>query len=183
MDSFKEIITGCVKGQRAAQEKLYKKFSGTLFAICLRYSKNRMEAEDILQEVFVKIYTYIHTYHFDGSFEGWLKRIAVNTSITYYRKALKKQLERDIDDGIAQLPDEAFMFSGDYSMEDMLKCIEALPLGYRTVFNMHCIEGYKHKEIAELLKIDINTSKSQLSRAKVHLQNELGKLNDVVIKK
>jgi RNA polymerase sigma-70 factor (ECF subfamily) len=183
MDPNKDIITGCVKGQRIAQEKLYKKFSGTLFAICLRYAKNRMEAEDILQEVFVRVYTHIHTYHFDGSFEGWLKRIAVNTSITYYRKALKKQLERDIDDGIAQLPDAAFSFDGDFTMEDMLKCIEALPLGYRTVFNMYCIEGYKHKEIAELLKIDINTSKSQLSRAKVHLQNELNQLNQVSLLK
>ena len=182
MDPFGEIIAGCVKGKREAQEKLYKKFSGTLFAICLRYSKNRMEAEDVLQEVFVKIYTHIHTYHFDGSFEGWLKRIAVNTSITYYRKSIRKQLEKDLDDGISQMPDEAFAFDGDYSMEDMLQCIDALPLGYRTVFNMYCIEGYKHKEIAELLKIDINTSKSQLSRAKVHLQNELMKLQIAVIK-
>jgi RNA polymerase sigma factor (sigma-70 family) len=182
MDPFGEIIAGCIKGKRAAQENLYKKFSGTLFAICLRYSKNRMEAEDVLQEVFVKIYTHIHTYHFDGSFEGWLKRIAVNTSITYYRKSIRKQLEKDLDEGISQMPDDAFSFDGDYSMEDMLKCIEALPLGYRTVFNMYCIEGYKHKEIAELLKIDINTSKSQLSRAKVHLQNELMKLQVAVIK-
>lgn len=181
-EPFTDIIEGCVQGNRVAQEKLYKKFSGTLFAICLRYAKNRMEAEDILQEVFIKIYTHIQSYHFDGSFEGWLKRIAVNTSITYYRKALKKQLEKDLDDGIAQMPDDAFSFDGDYSMEDMLKCIEALPIGYRTVFNMYCIEGYKHKEIADWLKIDINTSKSQLSRAKVHLQNELMKLQVTVIK-
>jgi RNA polymerase sigma-70 factor (ECF subfamily) len=91
-------------------------------------------------------------------------------------------MEKDIDDGITQMSDEAFNFSGDFNMEEMLKCIEALPLGYKTVFNMYVIEGYKHKEIAEILGIDINTSKSQLSRAKVHLQNELGKLNKILVK-
>src|SRR5687768_12239291 len=98
MDENREIIEGCVRGEKRWQDKLYKKFSSLLFSICLRYTKNRMEAQDVLQEVFVKIFNNIHTYHHDGSFEGWLRRIAVNTSITNYRKNLKHAFQGDIDD-------------------------------------------------------------------------------------
>ena len=173
----RKMIEACCRHERWAQEKLYKQFSGLLFAICLRYAKNRMDAQDVLQEVFVKIYTHLSTYQFDGSFEGWLRRIAVNTSITYYRKAVKKAIERDIDDGVFEVSDVEMDALGNFGVADMMKCIEQLPMGYKTVFNLYVIEGYKHKEIAEILGVDINTSKSQLSRAKVQVQKELEKLN------
>jgi RNA polymerase sigma-70 factor (ECF subfamily) len=139
-----------------------------------------MDAQDVLQEVFVKIYTHIHSYHFDGSFEGWLRRIAVNTSITFYRKAIKKHLEKDIDDGVFELANDDDAWNQEFSMEEMNQCIQKLPHGYKTIFNLYVIEGFKHKEIAEMLSIDINTSKSQLSRAKVHIQNELQKMNKIM---
>jgi RNA polymerase sigma-70 factor (ECF subfamily) len=136
-----------------------------------------MDAQDVLQEVFVRIYTHLKTYQFDGSFEGWLRRIAVNTSITYYRKAVRKAIERDLDEGLFEVSDSEMNVLGEFAMADMMKCIEQLPMGYRTVFNLYVIEGYKHKEIADMLGVDINTSKSQLSRAKVQVQKELEKLN------
>ncbi|MEN9947239.1 MAG: hypothetical protein RL106_62 [Bacteroidota bacterium] len=136
-----------------------------------------MDAQDVLQEVFVRIYTHLKTYQFDGSFEGWLRRIAVNTSITYYRKAVRKAIERDLDEGLFEVSDSQMNVLGEFAMADMMKCIEQLPMGYRTVFNLYVIEGYKHKEIADMLGVDINTSKSQLSRAKVQVQKELEKLN------
>ncbi len=140
-----------------------------------------MDAQDVLQEVFVRIYTHLKTYQFDGSFEGWLRRIAVNTSITYYRKAVRKAIERDLDEGLFEVSDSQMNVLGEFAMADMMKCIEQLPMGYRTVFNLYVIEGYKHKEIADMLGVDINTSKSQLSRAKVQVQKELEKLNQNTI--
>lgn len=174
---LRKVIEACCRHERWAQERLYKQFSGLLFAICLRYAKNRMDAQDVLQEVFVRIYTHLKTYQFDGSFEGWLRRIAVNTSITYYRKAVRKAIERDLDEGLFEVSDSEMNVLGEFAMADMMKCIEQLPMGYRTVFNLYVIEGYKHKEIADMLGVDINTSKSQLSRAKVQVQKELEKLN------
>jgi RNA polymerase sigma-70 factor (ECF subfamily) len=179
-DQMEDIIRGCCARERWAQERLYKQFSGLLYAICLRYAKNKMDAQDVLQEVFVKIYNHIHTYHFDGSFEGWLRRIAVNTSITFYRKAIKKHVEKDIDEGVFEVANANEDWSQEFSMEEMTKCIQQLPHGYKTIFNLYVIEGYKHKEIADMLSIDINTSKSQLSRAKVHIQNELHKMNKIM---
>ncbi len=179
MDEIEEIIAGCVKGKKAAQDQLYKKFSGLIFGICLRYTKNRMEAQDVTQDVFVKIYNNIHTYHHDGSFEGWLRRIAVNTSITNYRKNQKHAYQEDIND-ILRVKDEPVAVNElDYTAEEMMSCIQKLPHGYKTVFSMYVIEGFMHKEISEMLGIDINTSKSQLSRAKTHLQRELAQISRI----
>lgn len=181
MDEFREIIDGCVRGERIAQDKLYKKFSSLLFGICLRYTKNRMEAEDVLQDVFVKIYNNIHTYHNDGSFEGWLRRIAVNTSITNYRKNLKHAYQDDIDD-VVRMKDEPMMVQDlEFTAEEMMGCIQKLPPGYKTVFNLYVVEGFMHKEIGDMLGIDVNTSKSQLSRAKTYLQKELEAISKIKI--
>lgn len=182
MDPYKEIIEGCIRGQRAAQDSLYKKFSSLLYGICLRYANNRMEAQDVLQEVFVKIYNNIGSYNFEGSFEGWLRRIAVNTSITNYRKNLKHAYQLDVDD-LSRVQEEPYEFEDlEFTAEEMMKCIEKLPAGYKTVFNLYVIEGMMHKEISEILGIDVNTSKSQLSRAKTHLQRELKNISTVKIK-
>lgn len=179
MDELKEIIEGCVRGEKRGQDQLYKKFSSLLFGICLRYAKNKMEAQDVLQDVFVKIYQNIHTYHHDGSFEGWLRRIAVNTSITYYRRNLKHAFQEDVDDLIHRKEDPLQMEDLEFTKEEMMLCIAKLPAGYKTVFNLYVIEGYMHKEIADMLEIDVNTSKSQLSRAKNYLQRELAEISKV----
>ncbi|MFM9986329.1 MAG: RNA polymerase sigma factor [Flavobacteriales bacterium] len=179
MDEIREMIDGCVRGEKRSQDKLYKKFSSLLFGICLRYAKNRMEAQDVLQEVFVKIYNNVHTYHHDGSFEGWLRRIAVNTSITNYRKNLKHAYQEDIDDLVRHKDDPVSHEDLEYTAEEMMKCIEKLPPGYKTVFNLYVIEGFMHKEIGDMLGIDVNTSKSQLSRAKTYLQKELAIISQI----
>ncbi len=168
-----DLIHACIRGDRAAQHVLYKKFSSLVYGICLRYAKNKMEAEDSMQESFVKIYKHLKDYQSAGSFEGWVRRIAVNTAITGYRKSLKGRLEDEIDyrSELASSLNESQ--DCDYTMEELMSCVQALPGGYRTVFNLYAVEGYKHKEIAEMLEIDVNTSKSQFSRAKGHLQKAL----------
>ncbi|MCC6600420.1 MAG: sigma-70 family RNA polymerase sigma factor [Crocinitomicaceae bacterium] len=179
MDEIREIIEGCVRGEKRWQDKLYKRFSSLLFSICLRYTKNRMEAQDVLQEVFVKIFNNIQTYHHSGSFEGWLKRIAVNTSITNYRKNLKHAFQADIDEVVKGNEDPLSFEDLEFTREELLLCIGKLPAGYKTVFNMYVVEGFMHKEIADMLGIDVNTSKSQLSRAKVYLQRELSVISKI----
>jgi RNA polymerase sigma-70 factor (ECF subfamily) len=132
-----------------------------------------MEAQDVLQEVFVKVYNNIGSYNHEGSFEGWMRRIAVNTSITNYRKNLKHAFQKDVDDLMRTQEEPAQWEDLEFTAEEMMQCIERLPIGYKTVFNLYVIEGFMHKEISEMLGIDVNTSKSQLSRAKTHLQREL----------
>jgi RNA polymerase sigma factor (sigma-70 family) len=179
MDEFRELIDGCVRGEKRWQDRLYKKFGPVLYGICLRYAKNRMEAEDVLQEVFVKIYQHIKSYHYDGSFEGWLRRIAVNTSITHYRRNLKHAYQEDVDEVIMRKDDPLHWNDAEFTQEEMMGCIEKLPHGYKTVFNLYVMEGMMHKEIAEMLEIDVNTSKSQLSRAKMYLQRELAEISKI----
>ncbi len=179
MEEIKGIIEGCVRGEKRAQDALYKKYASLLYGICLRYAKNKMEAEDVLQEVFVKIYNNIHTYHNDGSFEGWLRRIAVNTSITQYRKNLKHAYQEDVDDLVKSKNDPIEVEDLEFTAEEMMLCINRLPAGYKTVFNLYVIEGFMHKEIADMLEIDVNTSKSQLSRAKTYLQRELAEISKI----
>ena len=179
MDEIKDIIEGCVRGEKRSQDLLYRKFASLLYGICLRYAKNKMEAEDVLQEVYVKIYNNISSYHHDGSFEGWLRRIAVNTSITYYRKNLKHAFQEDIDDVVRHKNDPLQFDDLEFTQEELMNCIGKLPTGYKTVFNLYVIEGFMHKEIADMLNIDVNTSKSQLSRAKSHLQKELAEISKI----
>jgi len=139
MDINRELIDGCIRGQRASQDALYKKFSSLLFGICLRYARNRMEAQDVLQEVFVKVYNNIGSYNNEGSFEGWLRRIAVNTSITNYRKNLKHAYQADVDE-LIRTNDEPMHFEDlEFTAEEMMLCIENLPLGYKTVFNLYVV--------------------------------------------
>jgi RNA polymerase sigma factor (sigma-70 family) len=179
MDGIKQMIEGCVRQEKRWQDMLYKKFSSLLYGICLRYAKNKMEAQDVLQEVFVKVYNNIHTYHHDGSFEGWLRRIAVNTSITHYRRNLKHAYQDDIDEVVMRNEEPVGVADLEFTQEEMMSCIAKLPVGYKTVFNLYVIEGFMHKEIADMLEIDVNTSKSQLSRAKTYLQRELAEISKI----
>jgi RNA polymerase sigma factor (sigma-70 family) len=183
MDDIREIIEGCVRGEKRWQDRLYAKFNSLLYGICLRYTKNKMEAQDVLQDVFVKVFNNIHTYHHDGSFEGWLRRIAVNTSITNYRRNLKHAYQDDVDDLVRHKEDPIEFDNVEFTKEELMICINKLPNGYRTVFNLYVVEGFMHKEIADMLEIDVNTSKSQLSRAKTHLQKELEVLSKIKLKK
>ncbi|MCB9033533.1 MAG: RNA polymerase sigma factor [Chitinophagales bacterium] len=178
---FNELIEACMCNKRDAQYKLYKLLSAKMFGVCLRYAKDNTEAEDILQEGFVKVFNNLDKFRGDGSFEGWVRRIMVNTSIEHYRKNNKMysivNVEQVYDASIAD--DE----NVDLEVEDIMKLIQDLSPGYRTVFNMYVVEGYSHKEIAEQLGISEGTSKSQLARARYLLMEMLEKANQIKIQK
>jgi len=182
MLSDEEIINACIKQDKKAQRTLYKKYASIMYGICLRYCNRKAEAEDVLQEAFIKIFSNIKTYRCEGSFEGWLKRIVVNTALNYYKSNLKRAFDESID-----CVQEGHLATDnnnetDLSAEELMKMINELADGYRIVFNLYAIEGYSHKEIAEMLNISENTSKSQLSRARVILQNKINEYRKLFIK-
>lgn len=166
-----EIINGCLSGHRVYQKMLYDAFSPTMFAICLRYAPDYHTAEDFLQEGFVKVFKNIHKYSGLGSFEGWMKRLFVNYAIEQLRK-----IDRNIgQEDISLAEDKA---TGDnvlsqLNMQDLTKLIQALPNGYRTIFNLYVIEGFSSKEIVDMLHISEGTARSQLARARNLLKKML----------
>ena len=166
-----EWIEGCKRQDSLAQELLYKHYSGKMYALCCRYIPSKMEAEDVLVTAFTKVFERIEQYKGEGSFEGWLRRVIVNESLTYLRRNKNMYLETDIE-AVDKEPDLAKLESN-LEVDDLMKLIGLLPTGYRMVFNLYAIDGYSHKEIAEQLGISENTSKSQLSRARVVLQKNL----------
>ncbi|EDM35992.1 putative RNA polymerase ECF-type sigma factor [Pedobacter sp. BAL39] len=170
-------MEGCKAGNRKMQELLYKQTASKMLAICMRYAKDRMEAEDVLQVGFIKIFQKIGEYRGDGSFEGWMRRIMVNASIESYRKTLRTLNVVPIDDAFDQ-PSTGFDFSR-LGMQDLMRIIQKLADGYRVVFNMYAIEGYSHKEIADTLGISEGASKSQLSRARAILKQEIIKMEGI----
>ena len=159
------------------QEALYKQTASRMMAVCMRYAKDRMEAEDVLQMGYIKIFQKVKDYRGDGSFEGWIRRIMVNTAIESYRKNLRTMNVVPIEDAYDQ-PSTGFDFSR-LGMQDLLRVIQKLADGYRVVFNMYIIEGYSHKEIAETLGISEGASKSQLSRARAILKEEIIKMEGI----
>jgi len=176
MTSDQKIIEGCAKHDRKAQQLLYDKYSRFLLGICLRYASDKAEAEDILQDSFLKIFFNIKEYSGTGSFIGWLRKVAVNTAITNYHKNLKYRYHIEIEEFVS-VETGVESFEEDYFTSDELyKVLNNLPSGYRMVFNLYAVEGYKHKEIAKMLGIDTNTSKSQYSRAKAAIRDKLEKL-------
>ncbi|PZR38005.1 MAG: RNA polymerase subunit sigma-70 [Azospira oryzae] len=166
-----QLIEGCKRRDQHAQRFLYEHFSGKMFALCCRYVKDKMEAEDVLITAFTKIFERIDQFKNEGSFEGWIRRIVVNESLTYLRKNKSMYLETDIEAADREPDYEAL--DSQLQADDLLKLIADLPAGYRIVFNMYSIDGYSHKEIADQLGITESTSKSQLSRARVVLQKAL----------
>jgi RNA polymerase sigma factor (sigma-70 family) len=170
-----ELIDGCRRKNRQAQQALYELYSGKMYALCCRYVKDKMEAEDVLVVSFTKIFERIHQYKGDGSFEGWLRRVMVNESLTHLRKSKSMYVETDID--AADREPNYEQLDSALEAEDLMKLIEGLPTGYRVVFNLYAIDGYSHQEIGEQLGISENTSKSQLSRARVLLQKRLLELD------
>ncbi len=166
-----DLIKGCLKGDRKAQRQLYDQYSGNFLSICIRYVKDRDLAEDVMIEGFMIIFENLSQFEKKGSFEGWMKRIIVNQSLLTLRKNKKLAMEIDLDHH-----EELTAANGEFDhfeTEELLKMVAALPVGYRTVFNLYAIEGYSHHEIHEMLDISENTSKSQLSRARALLKNKL----------
>ncbi|MCQ2975027.1 MAG: sigma-70 family RNA polymerase sigma factor [Bacteroidales bacterium] len=172
------LIKRCTLGEYKAQKELYDKYSALLMGICIRYAQDRSSAEDILQEAFVKIFLCIKDYNALGSFEGWMKRIVINTAITYYHKNIKHLNHFDIDE-MYDIPDEDYKYNNsDFTHEELLNVINQLPQGYKMVFNLFAIEGFKHREIADMLNIDINTSKTQFLRARKFIIKKLNILRN-----
>jgi len=179
MINEKELVKRCLKNEPEAQDLLYRRFASKMLGVCLRYAKNRMEAEDMLQEGYIKVFKYLETYKFDGSLEGWIRRIMVNTAINMYKASVKNvQSLDDTEFGNKEMP-KVFM-PDVLSTDELLKFIQELPEGYGIIFNLYAIEGYSHKEISEMLNISEGTSKSQLSRARAALQDKINKLNSVL---
>jgi len=162
------LINGCISGRADYQRILFHKYAPTMFAVCLRYAPDYHQAEDYLQEGFIKVFNKLHQYANKGSFEGWLRTIFVNNSIEVLRKN-KKWYELFPNDQSPQLVSAPNILDH-LATQELLQCIQKLPDGYRTIFNLYVIEGYAHKEISKMMKISEGTSKSQLSRARTALQ-------------
>ena len=175
MDEY-ELVDGCSEGSPSAQRELYNRFSQKMFGVCLRYAKDTDEAQDILQDGFVKVFQKINLFKKEGSLEGWIRRIMVNTALDQIRKNKKDQLNVSMDKVDFMISDSDHIVES-LMAEDLLKILQLLPIGYRTVFNMFAVEGYSHKEIAEQMGISENTSKSQYSRAKSAMKKLLEKYN------
>jgi len=182
MINEKELIEKCLKHDASAQSMLYRRFASKMLGVCLRYAKDKMEAEDVLQEGFIKIFKYLNTFKFDGSLEGWIRRIMVNTAISQYR-ANNKNVQSMDDEGFNYKEMPNVIMTDSLSANELLKIIQELPEGYKVVFNLYAIEGYSHKEIGEMLGISESTSKSQLSRARTALQEKIKGLNPVLYEK
>jgi RNA polymerase sigma-70 factor (ECF subfamily) len=168
---LKQLIENCKANDTKAQGELYKLFSSKLFSLCLKYSKNYAQAEDNLQDAFLTIFDKIEQYKNKGSFEGWLKRITINTALQRYRKEKVFEIvkENEIVDVEVEIDDEAI------SLDFLLKIVQELPDRYRLVFNLYVLDGYSHKDIAKLLEISVGTSKSNLARARQSLKKSIEK--------
>ena len=173
--SIDDLVIRCKAGQRKAQEKLYKQLATKMLGVCLRYAVDRMEAEDMLQMGFIKVFQKIADYRGEGSFEGWVRRIMVHSSIEYYRKHHKLMQVVDFEETGQELSVNAVAASS-LEAQDLLVMIKELAPGYRMVFNLYAIDGYTHKEIAEMAGISEGASKSQLSRARAILKEQILKM-------
>jgi len=174
--SVDDLLEGCKRADRRTQELLYKMLASRMLGVCMRYAKDHFEAEDILQIGFVKVFQKVNEFRGDGSFEGWIRRIMVNTAIETYRKNQRMLNLVDIDE-VFDAPQVTFDMEG-LEVKDLLNLIQQLSPGYKLVFNLYAIEGYSHKEIAKQLGITEGASKSQLSRARAILKDKLRALED-----
>ena len=170
-----QMLAGSIKNNAAAQEAFYNKFSPKMLGVCYRFAKNREDAEDMLQEGFIKIFTQLHQYRNEGALEGWIRRIIVHTCINVLKKNKKFAECVDIIHANSIFVKED-MIPSIMQAKQVVECIRMLPLGYRTLLNLYAIEGYSHKEIAGMLEIEESTSRSQYTRAKAMLE-------DILIKK
>lgn len=172
--SERELIEGCIREDRKCQKEVFRRYSGKMLVVCRRYSRHEMEAEDLLQDAFVKVFDNIRQFEFKGSFEGWIRRIVINTALKNFHKSsfqkevigTEQQEERPVEpDAINHLQEE-----------ELMDLINRLPDGYRVVFNLYAVEGYSHKEISDMLGIGESTSRSQLVKARRLLKDQIQKL-------
>ena len=170
------ILKGCLNNDATAQRELYNKYSPKMLAVCYRFAHNREDAEDMLQEGFIKIFLQIHTFENRGAFEGWIRRIVVHTCINILKKNKKFNESVDIIHANGLMGKDDFIPSI-IQAKQVVECIRALPLGYKTVLNLYALEGFSHKEIGEILDIEESTSRSQYTRARIMLEDMLVKKN------
>lgn len=177
--NLNQIIKASVDGDRKAQEKLFNIYAGKMMTVCRRYAKNEAEAEDFLQEGFIRVFTFLNSYESTGSFDAWVRKVFVNTAL---KQLSKKSIPIDFE------ADESYNVTS-YEVDvvsklselEILSVLEELPMGYKTVFNLFVIEGYNHKEIAEMLNIEEGTSRSQLVKARKLLQEKITELYKLAI--
>lgn len=172
-----ELIARCKAGERKAQELLYKQFAGKMLGVCMRYAIDKMEAEDMLQNGFMKVFNKLDDYRGDGAFEGWIRRIMVHSSIEYYRKHHKMVQVMDVTE-MSNEPSVNPAAMANMGVKDLMGIIQQLSPGYRMVFNLYAIDGYSHREIAEIVGITEGASKSQLSRARTILKEQVLKMEE-----
>ena len=173
-----QLVKACISGNASAQKEFYDLFAKKMMGVCLRYTNNYEEAQDVLQDGFIKVFNKLSKFVNKGSLEGWVRRIMVNTALDHYRKNKKFQKDVEIDAVSFKLEKQEYIVES-INAQDLLKIIQTIPVGYRVVFNLFAIEGYSHKEIAEQLGVTESTSKSQFSRAKKMLRNILIERNIV----
>ncbi|MBS1505491.1 MAG: RNA polymerase sigma factor [Bacteroidetes bacterium] len=173
MLSEKELINGCAKGERAAQKAFYDRYCRKMMAVCMRYGRSIPEAEDMLQEGFIKIFNNLKSFRFESKLETWMTRIIINTALNYQRQKLYLLPMVDVED--AGLKEDESISLADFNLSELISIVQTLPDGCRVIFNLFAIEGYGHKEIAEMLGVSEGTSKSQYNRAKILLQAKLEK--------
>lgn len=169
------LVENCKRGCANSQERLYKILKNTVHSICKRYSRDQQEAEDIAQECFIKVFTKIGEYRGDGSFQGWVRRIAVNLSITEYNKRRKIGIHEDIESRFDIQDDSFTKMDFGCTQEEIEQFIEDLPNGYKEVIKLYFIDGYKHKEISKILGISMSTSKTQLLRGRNSIRRNMEK--------
>ena len=172
-----EIIKGCIRNDRHCQRALFERYAGLMLSVCRRYTRHEMEAEDIVQDALIKVYKNIDKFKFEGSFEGWIRRIVVNTALKNYKKSSVQKEQIGLESyQEGSLEPEAISNLG---VEELMTLIAGLPEGYRIVFNLYIVEGYSHREIADMLNIQESTSRSQLVKARRILQELLTQRNKI----
>lgn len=176
-----ELIRGCIKENTLCQREVFNRFAGRMLGVCNRYARNSADAEDILQDAFIKVFAKIHQFKFEGSFEGWIRKIVVNTALKKYslRRYEKEVVGYEIRDRDEIILEPAAY--GHLTEKDLLNLINTLPDGYRLIFNLYVIEGYQHDEIAEMLGIQPGTSRSQLVKARNMLQKQIKQLQKIAV--
>lgn len=168
----KEMLERVRKGDRKAQQALYNHFAPRMLGLCFRYCDDAGDAEDVLQDAFIRIFRYIGTFNGEGSLDGWVRRIVVNTALNHLKKISQTRFQADVDE-LPEGDQPAVAAASTLELEELLCLIRSLPAGYRAVFNLYEIEGFSHAEIAELMGVSVNTSKSQLMKARRMLQKRI----------
>jgi RNA polymerase sigma-70 factor (ECF subfamily) len=178
-EELEKVIAGCIEGNRKYQQKVYEAFYGKMMSICLRYTKDADVAKDVLQDGFIKVFSKMEHFNMEGSFEGWVRRIIVNTAIDYFRKNRSAPIliedEGNIEDLDHAEEEESESIYQTVKFDTIIEAMNKLSPAYKTVFNLYVMENYTHKEIAEILDISIGTSKSNLAKAKLNLKKILEK--------